>query len=47
MYIGYILDRQELGFSCVKDIDSVEQLLDFTSTLKDPFTYIAQKSNKI
>ena len=46
MWIGYLKDRQQLGFSCIKDIDSVEQLLDFTSTLKNSFTYIAQKSNK-
>lgn len=46
MWIGYLKDRQQLGFSCIKDIDSVEQLLDFTSTLKNSLTYIAQKSNK-
>jgi len=40
------LDRQQLGFSCIKDIDSVEPLLDFTSTLNNSLTYIAQKSNK-
>ena len=46
MWIGYLKDREELGFSCIKDINSVEQLLDFTSTLKNSFTYIAQKGNK-
>ena len=44
MWIGYLKDRQQLGFSCIKDIDSVEQLLDFTSTLKNSLTYIAQKT---
>ena len=24
MYIGYINDRQKLGFSCVKDIESAK-----------------------
>lgn len=43
MWIGYLKDRQQLGFSCIKDIDSVEQLLDFTRTLKNSLTY---KSNK-
>ena len=46
MYIGYLRDRQQLCFSCIKDIDSVEQLLDFTSTLNNSFTYIAQKGNQ-
>jgi hypothetical protein len=46
MWIGYVRDRQKLGFSCIKDINSVEQLLDFTSTLKNSLTYTAQKSNK-
>ncbi len=46
MWIGYLEDRQQLGFSCIKDIDSVEQLLDFTSTLKNSLTYVAQKSKK-
>jgi hypothetical protein len=31
MWIGYLKDRQQLGFSCIKDIDSVEQLLDQTA----------------
>ena len=26
MYIGYIHDRQELGFSCVKDIESAKKM---------------------
>ena len=43
MRIGYLKDREQLGFSCIKDIDSVEHLLD---TLKNPLTSIAQKSNK-
>ena len=46
MWIGYLKDRQQLGFSCIKDIDSVEQLLDFTRTSKNSLTYIAQKNNK-
>ena len=27
MWIGYLKDRQQLGFSYIKDIDSVEQSL--------------------
>ena len=46
MWVGYLSDRRELGFSCIKDFDSVEQLLGFTSTLKNSFTYITQKGNK-
>jgi hypothetical protein len=40
-YLGYLIDRKELGFICIKDIDSVERLLDFTSTLKNLSTYTA------
>ena len=46
MWIGYLKDRQQLGFSCIKDIDSVEQLLDFASTLKNSFSYILYSSKK-
>jgi hypothetical protein len=46
MWVGYLRDREQLGFNCIKDINSVEQLLDFTSNLKNSFTYIAQKGNQ-
>ena len=40
MWIGYLKDREQLGFSCIKDIDSVEQL-------KNSLTYIAKKVIKL
>ena len=40
MYIGYINDRQELGFSCIKDIG-------FRSTLKNLVTWIIRKGKHI
>lgn len=43
MWIGDLKDRQQLGFSCIKAINSVEQLLDFTSILKNSLTCITQK----
>jgi hypothetical protein len=46
MYIGYLRDRQELGFSCIKDIHAVKQLSDFKSTLKNPVTWIIRKSKQ-
>jgi hypothetical protein len=35
MHINYINDRQELGFSCIKNIDAIKQLFDFKNTLLD------------
>ena len=46
MYIGYLSDRQELGFSCTNDIHAVQQLSDFKSTLKNPVTWIITKGKK-
>ena len=46
MYIGYLRDRPSLGFSCMKDFHSVEQLLDFANTLKNSFSYRAKKGNE-
>jgi hypothetical protein len=46
MYINYLNNRKELGFICIKDINSVEQLLDFRSSLKNSSTYMVQKSNQ-
>ena len=46
MYIGYLSDRQELGFSCIKDIHGVKQLSDFKSTLKNPVTWIIRKGKQ-
>jgi len=46
MYIGYLRDRQELGFSCIKDIHAVKQLSDFKSTLKNPVTWIIRKGKQ-
>jgi hypothetical protein len=39
-YIGYLVDRAELGFSYNKDIHSVEQLVDFTTILKNSYTIL-------
>ena len=46
MWIGYLKDRQDLGFTCNKDIDSLKQLLDCPNTLKNSITYIVQKGHK-
>ena len=35
MFIGYIDHRNKLGFSYIKDLDSIEKLLDVTTTLKN------------
>ena len=35
MYIGYLNDRKELEFSCIKDINAIKQ---FKSTLKNSVT---------
>lgn len=43
MYINYINDRQELGFSCIKDINAIKQ---FKSTLKNPVTWIIRKGKQ-
>ncbi len=37
MYIGYLNDRKELGFSCIKDIDAIKQLSNFKSTFCYPY----------
>ena len=34
MYLNYQNDRQELGFNCIEDINSIKQLSDFRNTLK-------------
>ena len=46
MYIGYLNDRKELGFSCIKDTDTVKELSDFKNTLKNPVTWIITKGKK-
>lgn len=46
MYIGYLNDRKELGFNCIKDTDAVKKLSDFKNTLKNPVTRIITKSKK-
>ena len=46
MYISYLNDRKELGFSCIKDTDAVKKLLDFKNTLKNPVTRIITKGKK-
>lgn len=40
MYINFINDRQELGFNCIKDINTIKQ---FKSTLKNTVTWIIRK----
>ena len=39
MYINYINNRQNLEFSCIKDINTIKQLSDFKSTLKNSVTW--------
>ena len=46
MYIGYLNDRKELGFSCIKDTDAVKKLSDFKNTLKNPVTRIITKGKQ-
>ena len=46
MYINYINDRQELGFSCIKDIDAIKQLSNLKSTLKNPVSWIIRKGKQ-
>lgn len=46
MYINYINDRQELGFSCIKDIDGIKQLSNLKSTLKNPVSWIVRKGKQ-
>lgn len=41
MYINFINDRQELGFNCIKDINTIKQ---FKSTLKNTVTWIIRKT---
>lgn len=47
MYPNYLNDRQELGFLCIKDLNSVKQLSDFTNVLKNPKPWMIRKSNQI
>ena len=46
MYLGYLKDKQENGFNCVVDTNSVQQLLDFNSTLNNLFTNIIENRKK-
>jgi hypothetical protein len=46
MYINYINDRQELGFSCIKDIGGIKQLSNLKSTLKNPVSWIIRKGKQ-
>ena len=46
MYINYINDRQELGFSCIKDIDAIKQLSNLKSTLKNPVSWVIRKGKQ-
>ena len=40
MYINFINNRQELGFNCIKDINTIKE---FKSTLKNTVTWIIRK----
>lgn len=40
MYVGSLNDRKKLGFSCIKNSNTIEQLANFESTLKNPVAYI-------
>jgi len=46
MYIGYLNDRKELGFSCIEDINAIKQLSNLKSTLKNPVTWIIRKGKQ-
>jgi hypothetical protein len=46
MYIGYLHDRQELGFNCLKDIHTVKQLSNLKSTLAIPELRILKKGKQ-
>jgi len=46
MYIGYLKDRKELGFSCIKDVVAAKQISDFKSTLKNPVTWMITKGKQ-
>jgi hypothetical protein len=46
MYIGYLNDRKELGFSCIKDIGGIKQLSNLKSTLKNPVSWIIRKGKQ-
>ena len=46
MYIGYLNDRKELSFSCIKDTNAVKELSDFKNTLKNPVTWIRRKGKQ-
>ena len=46
MYINYINDRQELGFSCIKDINAIKQLSNLKSTLKNPVSWVIRKGKQ-
>jgi len=44
MYVNYINNKQQLEFSCIKDINAIKQL---KSTLKNPVTWIIRKEERI
>ena len=46
MYIGFINDRQELGFTTIKDIHAVKQLSNLKSTLAIPGTWMVKKGKQ-
>ena len=46
MYLSYLNDRKELGFSCIKDIDGIKQLSKLKSTLKNPVSWIIRKGKQ-
>lgn len=46
MYIGYLNDRKELGFSYIKDTDTIKELSDFKNTSKNPVTWIIRKGKQ-
>ena len=46
MYIGYLNDRKELGFSCIKDINAIKELSNLKSTLKNRVSWIIRKGKQ-
>jgi len=51
MYIGYLYDRKKLGFSCIEDVRTAQQILDFKNFLKRSrgvsVAYIVKKGKQI
>ena len=51
MYIGYLNDRKELGFSCIKDIHAAKLILNLKKFLKKTkrvsVAYLIEKGKQV